>query len=343
MRQGILFFTLFLSFSSVYSEEAVNKPSQPPSEAPSVELLADPQQTLAMIGKTPILVKDILESYHQHLKQMKEQKMTLSPPVHDYIVTSLISRRIEEILMLAEAEKKGLAYDPVKLDEILNKLKTKFKTPEDYQKYIQEKGLTEEEVIKKLQERFLINAFQEDLFKNLAVSDEEVKNFFIQNEKRINPPESWKIAQIMKRFPENSAEFEIERIKEELNLLRKEILEKGIPFEKMAQMHSQGASAGQGGKIGWITAETSLEPELFEGIKSLKKGELSPVIVLKSSVQLIKIDDYIPLSEKKTFDTVKSQIKDSLILEKKKMALTEFVQNSKKNVAVEIFYKSSLS
>lgn len=341
MRQGIILLALFLFYSSLFSEEAVKLSSQPSSEELSVKVLTDPLQTLARIGKTPVLVKDIFELYQNQLKQMKEQGMTLSPTIHDYIVTGLIGRKIEEKLMLVEAEKKKLSYDPVKFNEFLNKLKTKFKSAEDYQRYLKEKGLREEDIGKKIQERLLINSFQENLFKDLTVSDEEARSFFTQNEKRINPPESWKIAQIMKRFPENSPDSEVEKLKEELNLLRKEILEKGVLFETMAQKHSQGASAGQGGLIGWVTAETSLDPELFTIIKSLKKGDLSPVVRLKNSVQLIKIEEYNPLAEKKTFDAVKSEIKDSLLLEKKKTILTECIENLKKENSVEILYKTS--
>ncbi len=343
MRQGIFLLSLFLFVSTVFSEEAVKTSSPPSSEAVSVPFLTDPSQKLAMLGKNFILVKDISELYHQQLKQMKEQGMTISPAIHDYIVTGLISRKIEEKLMLAEAKKKKFGFDSSQSDEFLNKFKAKFKSLEDYQNYLQGKGMTETDIADRIRERLLINTFQLDLFKNLTVSDEEANHFFIQNEKRINPPESWKIAQIMKRFSDNSSDPEIEKIKEELSLLRKDILEKKLSFESLAQKHSQGATAGQGGLIGWINTETSLEPELFEAIKSLKKGELSPVIVLKNSVQLIKIEEYIPPVEKKNFDSVKTEIKNSLILEKKKTLLMEFMEKAKKETGVELLYKSSLS
>ena len=328
--------------SSVFSQEAVNPISQPSSDSGEVSLLNNPDQVLAKVGTAEITVKDISELYQEQLRQMKKQGMTISPMIHDYIVTGLISRKIEEIFMLAEAKKKDISIDPLKPEEYLGKLKSKFKTEDDFKVYLQEKKLTEEQVKEKIRERLLINAFQEDLFKSVTVTDEEAAVFFNQNEKRINPPESWKISQIMKRFSDDSA-ADIEKTKESLSLLRKEIIEKKLSFDKTAQMHSQGATAVQGGLIGWVTAETPLEPELFNAIKTLKKGDISPVVVLKNSVQLIRIEDYVPVSEKKTFDSVKSEIKDSLKLEKKKAVLTELMEKCKTETCVEILYKSTLS
>lgn len=82
------------------------------------------------------------------------------------------------------------------------------------------------------------------------------------------------LAEIFLPFTPNNEPQEIEQFATNLVL---QMVEKQIPFQRLAQQFSQSAAAARGGDLGWVQ-EGQLPSELDEAVLQMEAGNLSPPI-----------------------------------------------------------------
>lgn len=339
MRYNVFFiFFIFCCASIIRAEELPGRNIPPVQTQVKTEavLLTDPDFKLGSIEGRDILFKDIQEIYDASIKNIRQKGMTLSPQMHDYLVSGLIDQQVEEFLLCREADKKEIKADQLKFIEIFEKFKSKFKTPENYQKYLNEKKLTEKDIKKKIEDRLKISAFQDFLFKDITVLDDEALKYYKEHEANINYPTSYLLSQIMLYYPQNASQIEKDWVAEKLEGLRKQILA-GADFGEVASKNSEGAAANKGGIIGWMNADSQIDPELLKAMISLKKGDISQSIKTSSGVHLLKLMDLRPASNKE-FKDVKDEIIQGLLMDKKRETITTLTEEIKKQVKIDIFY-----
>ena len=339
MKKILCVFVLFMLFGVGFCEEkALTKPASQNSKelgTSQVKVFSDPLMKLANVNGNEILFRDVSELYLKNLKDIKAKGIELSAPMHDFLIKGLINEKIEEELMFEAALKQGIKPDEEKANEIFSKFSTKFKTEEEFKDYLKLRGMTEEEVRKKIQSRILVSEYQEFLFKEIKVTDEEALKYFTDNEPSINPPESFRVTQIMLYYPENSTEIEKSFLIEKLGGIRKKIIS-GANWEAEAKASSEGASAANGGMIGWIDATSKVEPVIIENLKKMKKGDISPVIKTANGVHILKVLDYRPAAPKKEFAEVREKLIENLTMQKKQEILAAFLEKAKKTSKIEM-------
>lgn len=86
----------------------------------------------------------------------------------------------------------------------------------------------------------------------------------------------WRLANLFKRVPRDASPAERERIRDEVEALRREI-EAGADFATLARTESDSTTAVRGGRLGTTTLE-SLRPELREAVAEMGPGDLSDVL-----------------------------------------------------------------
>ena len=80
-------------------------------------------------------------------------------------------------------------------------------------------------------------------------------------------------------------------------------LEKGAPFEVLAQQFSSASSAAKGGSVGWVR-EGELREEINASIVQMEKGQVSTPIVVPGGVYVVALRDK-RISSTDTFYTLK--------------------------------------
>lgn len=123
-----------------------------------------------------------------------------------------------------------------------------------------------------------------------------------------------------------SHEYKVSHILVESEEKAKELITKlkgkDADFAEIAKKESTGPSNKRGGDLGWIR-KGMVVPEFYEGLKKLKKGEISSEPVkTQYGWHIIKVDD-----ERKTklapFDSVKEKIKGLILQERLQAKLDE--------------------
>ena len=91
---------------------------------------------------------------------------------------------------------------------------------------------------------------------------------------------------LLKVGPNQSERVAVDRAAD----MRRRILAKQADFETLARQNSQDESAAQGGDLGW-TSPGQFVPEFEQAMNNLDPGQISPPIVTRFGVHLIRVDE----------------------------------------------------
>ena len=152
----------------------------------------------------------------------------------------------------------------------------------EFQKYLQEYGLSINFIRKKIQIEITWQKLIYDKFKNeLRINEQEIRKEIESNKDETNK----------KLYLLSEIVFEIDNLndldkkKENINKSIKE-----IGFKNSANIYSISNSSKFGGEIGWVS-EKDLTTKFFDKINSLKIGEHTNPINTGSSFLILKIND----------------------------------------------------
>ncbi|WP_374406702.1 peptidylprolyl isomerase [Hydrogenophaga sp.] len=92
---------------------------------------------------------------------------------------------------------------------------------------------------------------------------------------------------------------------------RQQILGGQASFEDLARQHSQDGSARQGGDLGWVSPGQFV-PEFEQAMNALQPGEMSPPVVSRFGVHLIRLDErrQAVLSEREQRDIARDLLRE---------------------------------
>ncbi|MGG1399588.1 peptidyl-prolyl cis-trans isomerase [Bacillus salipaludis] len=148
---------------------------------------------------------------------------------------------------------------------------------------------------------------EEILTKDVAVSEQERKNYFNQNKDLFDIPSAFHLSQIIVK-----TEVEAEKSLKELS--------QGSNFSTMAMERSiDEFSANDGGDIGYITEDDDRYPlEYVLTAKTLKVGEWSKPVKVEQGYAIIKLEGKIK-GESYSYQEVKEEIRRQIALEQMKV------------------------
>jgi len=171
-----------------------------------------------------------------------------------------------------------------------------------------EEGLHRKEEVKSrlksIQDRILLEAMVQELQKGrIAVSDEEIKEYFEKNKEKFTDPEEVRVSHILVR-----QKSEAKRVLNELS--------EGASFEKLARKYSiDSITSPKGGDLGYISRGEMI-PAFEDAVFALeKKGDISPIIETQFGYHLVKLTDRKKL-EKKTPEEINYEIRTTIQNEK---------------------------
>ncbi len=277
------FFILLIGFSSVSLANAQDHE----------DMVID--QVVAVVGKSIILESDI---QNQYLNFRMQGGISGS-------ATEMKCRILEEVLfqklMVTQAEVDSIVVSDIQveadLDRRLSGFIQQFGSQEKMEDYY---GKSLAEIKKELygivHEQMLAQQVQSGIVSGIDITPSEIRSFFKSIPEDSIPliKTEYIIAEIVKN-PPISIEEKL-RIKEQLNDIRKRILD-GSSFSTLAIMYSQDpGSAKKGGELGFY-GRGQLYPE-FEAVAfKLKEGEISNVIETEAGYHIIQMiarkGDYI--------------------------------------------------
>jgi peptidyl-prolyl cis-trans isomerase C len=192
----------------------------------------------------------------------------------------------------------------------------------------------------KEQLEFLLNDYlaQEYLkkvvLKGVAVTEEEMKKHYQDNEKTYMYPAQAKARHILIKAAPNAPEEEKKKAREKAEGLLKRVKD-GEDFAKLAGEFSEDpASQKKGGDLGYFSKGRMVKP--FEDAAfALKPGQVSGIVESPFGFHIIKLED-LKEARVRSFEEVKETVKSQIQLKRNREKQEEFLKNIYKEAGVEI-------
>ena len=214
-----------------------------------------------------------LSALNNNLKNLNKEKIL------NISINSIVNEKIKKIELLKYYKeiKINIEYSNMLLKRIYTR--QGLKSLEEFEVYLEDYGLTIDNIIKKIAIDALWNQLVIKKYgSQIEINESKIyKNITQRNN---NQTREYQLAEII---------FEIKN-KEEIKKKYKDIISniKEVGFENAASMYSFAESSKIGGDIGWVS-EASLNNKIKEIIINLKIGEISSPIILPNGVLILKV------------------------------------------------------
>jgi parvulin-like peptidyl-prolyl isomerase len=281
-----------------------------------------------------------IHEFEQAFIQMKAQSALHGGPLPTR--REVMNGLIEKMLLVIEAERKGIVVSEAELDRIVEDIKKQNNfTDEALERELEREKLTIEDLRERYRQEILTSRIVNQLISERGerIADEEIRSFYEDSENRrlITVPGIVKLSVILvPASGDLSYKESIELKKKALEAYER--AKRGESFAALVAEYSGAeAAAAAGGYIGSFTKEqllTLMPSENVAGIFSLDEKEISPPIRLKDGYRIFRIEGK---TEQKllTFEESYENIKSYLLKIKGDELLDRFLAEMKEAVTIQ--------
>ncbi len=215
---------------------------------------------------------------------------------------NVVEQLVNNEILLERAKKLNLEASDGEVEDKFTELKSGY-TEEEFQKKLKDGGMTVDDLKKDLRRQLSIQKLlNREVAAKVTITDQDVTDFYNTNRNQFNVADAqYRISQIVitprkdqmirnRKNDDATNEAEAERKAKMLE----DKLNSGADFAQLAMDYSEDPNtSATGGDLGYIP-ESSLnapqtDPVLKRMVLSLKPGQVSPPIVLKDSIRILKL------------------------------------------------------
>jgi peptidyl-prolyl cis-trans isomerase C len=214
-------------------------------------------------------------------------------------------------------------------------LRGRFPTEKEYKEALDQMGVNQEELEKRVRRDLTIQDFIKNEFTSKTeVTEKDIKTFYDSKKDQFTKPEEVKASHILLKVEAEAGEDKKKEARAKLEDVQKKI-KKGEDFAALAKELSDCPSSSKGGDLGSFRKGQMVKP--FEDAAfGMEAGQMSDIVETRFGYHLIKV------TEKKaggtvSFEEVKPQIEKYLTQEKVQEALDKHVGVLREASTVETF------
>ena len=272
-----------------------------------------------------------VEKYYQNQTAGSEQK-----PAGEQATSlrlSILSKLIDNEILMRQAEKLGLLATDDEVDRKLNEIKSPF-TKEEFDARLKEKKLTLDDFKHDLRESLTVDkVLNKEVTSKINISDQDITAYYNDHKAEFNLVEPrYHLAQIfvttapnpqVHNLKNDKAQNETEARKKIQMLINR--LDSGDDFATLAMNYSEDAeTSGNGGDLGFAPESSlkSTDPTTRDLVMKLKPGQYSQVITVVNPMtrqmigfRIVKLISKEPagqreLSDPRVQEAIRSQLRD---------------------------------
>jgi len=256
--------------------------------------------------------------------QFKQQCQQTYDQLRQTVATFLItSQWIEQ-----EAAKRNIVVSDKQVAEDLEKLKKQqFPKEADYQKFLKQQGMTNDDVLFQQKLTTLRTKLQTDVTKGKdKVTDEQISAYYDKNKARFATPETRDVRIILTKTEAQAQEA-------------KQALEDGGTWKEVAKKYSTDDATKDAGGLLQGIAEGQQEKALDDAIFGASKGEIGGPVKTQFGWYVYEVEKITP-ADQQTLEQAKDTIKQILVSEQQQKALTDFEKNWEKSFKAQTLCRS---
>lgn len=260
------------------------------------------------------------ELYSLVLKERIESHKSINLKVNEMAIKKSVAEElIGEALLVKEAKARGMAVTESELKDALASQRGN-RTEKEFIEELRKSGIAYDIFQKRIRDRILINKLLNELVKETAITEDEMRLFYKNSPVPFLKPEK-AFVKVLQLFSEDEAKKAMEEIR------------KGGDFDAISSnlIKEQKASATD---YGWI------EPDVFskEIADSMKSARLNhaygPFKGRDGTYYIFKVKDRQP-SRVLSFDEAKPQIRNMMVSQKRVEVATRIVTDNRKKAKIK--------
>jgi parvulin-like peptidyl-prolyl isomerase len=263
-----------------------------------------PSDSVAVVDGNEISQADFETAFQQASSQAGLQ----TPPApgddqYETVRDQALTTILDSAWIEGEAEREGVEVTDKEVQDTFNQLKSQnFKTEKEYQQFLQQSGLTQEDIDQRVRLQVISQKIQEQITGDTPeVSDEEARDFYDANKSQFEQPESRDIRVIVNKDPA--------QVQQAVTQLQAD--NSPANWKKVAaQFSTDPTSKDKGGVRAGVTPdqfEDPLNTEIFDA----PQGQVEGPVQTSVSNYAFQVDKITPGGET-PFDDVADQIKQQL-------------------------------
>ncbi|HEX5719086.1 MAG TPA: peptidylprolyl isomerase [Thermoanaerobaculia bacterium] len=259
------------------------------------------------------------------------------PALDDAFYGQILDGMIAHALLLEDAKAQGVTVSDEELSPQLAALRGRFPDEATYKKALEKEGLSEKQVEDRLRQEAVIQKYVGTRIMNeVAVTDQAARQFYNENQDKMQRPERVHLRHILIRAEPNAAAADKQKAREKAEDLLKR-LQGGEDFAKLAAENSDDpASKVRGGDIAWLARGQAPPPFEQAAFALTKPNDLSGVIETRSGYHILQLVQREAASAV-PFEEARPQITQMLQQRQAAARLDARVADLKKKAKVETF------
>jgi peptidyl-prolyl cis-trans isomerase C len=246
----------------------------------------------------------------------------------------LLDDLVNSELLYQASEAAKISVTDHDITQKLQALQGKFPSDQEFTRYLQEQGLTLEEMKARIRRNLMTEQLvKRDVDSKISVSDSEISDYYGKNKDRLRRPELVKVSEIFVRAGSKASADSKAKARQKIQALLKEV-RSGKDFASLARQFSESPDAKDGGDMGYISRSGTL-PALSQAAFKLNVGEVSDVVESPFGYHLLKVTDKKSAGDV-TLKEAKPRISEILFQQKEREALNAYLDKLKAAAKIEI-------
>ncbi len=247
---------------------------------------------------------------------------------------SILKQIIDKELLGQKIKAANVQTDSAELDREFEDYKKMFRTEQNFDRYLKSSDISVEQIKENIAHNLAVQKLLEQQG-DLAVTDEEVKAYYDENQKRYEVKEQVRASHILLKVnPKDDKKADAEA-KKKADEIYQEASKKDADFAELAKKHSQGPTASRGGDLSFFT-RGRMVPAFEKVAFEMKAGEVSKPVKTQFGWHIIKVTDRKE-GRQRPFDEVKESIEKLLRNKKSRKAKAELLKKLRDEAKIDTF------
>jgi peptidyl-prolyl cis-trans isomerase SurA len=258
-----------------------------------------------------------------------------APARKEQIRKMLPNELVSELLIRDRADRLGITVTDAEVKESINRLKAQYKieSDEQFNKSLEQSGLTRPEMEARLRETLISNkVFARELRNREDLSDKELRERYNREKEQYRLPERARLREIVVLRPTEPGK--IEEARQRAADVAAAALKPGTDFGNLASTLSESGSREKSGELGEV-AKGDLVPELDKAVFNAAAGSVIGPIESKSAWHIIKVEQRLP-SEVPGFESIKDRLRKEASEETFQRDFKAYVETLRKDAFIQI-------
>lgn len=274
------------------------------------------------------------KKYAKMTKAFTVRKKDLPEGLAQRYRESILKQLIDKELLHQAISKEGVTVDQAALDKEFEEYKKMFRTEENFERYLKSSEVSIDQIKENISHNLSVTALLEKKG-NLAVTDEEVKDYFEKNKARYEVKEQVRASHVLFKVGKKDDQAKDDAAKKQAEDVYNQAKAKGADFAALAKKYSQGPTAPRGGDLSYFT-KGRMVPAFEKVAFEMKVGEVSKPIKTQFGWHVIKVTDKKE-GRQRPFDEVKESIDKLLRNKKSRKAKADLLKELRDAAKIESF------